>query len=163
METGEDGEEVVFLSPRTQLYYFDGKSWHERGKGSFKLNISVRKTHKEGDFQRRGRFIMRAHQTFRVLLNQPVFPKMQVGDSKGREPQGKHFSFAVIDEGRPIPYLLKVSDSDSVRFWTRSDCLLARWPTKPRQRRCIARFGICSKLYNMTLETDSVYRPRSNQ
>lgn len=51
---------------------------------------------------------MRAHQTYRVLLNQPVFKRMQVGGSKGQEPSGKNFSFAVIDQGRPTPHLLKV-------------------------------------------------------
>lgn len=59
--------------------------------------------------EKKARFIMRAHQTYRVLLNQPVFKKMQVGDSKGREPPGKSVSFAVIDQGRPMPHLLKVS------------------------------------------------------
>lgn len=33
---------------------------------------------------------------------------MQVGDRQGREPSGKQFSFAVIEEGRPTPHLLKV-------------------------------------------------------
>ena len=51
---------------------------------------------------------MRAHQTFRVLLNQPIFKQMAVGDSKGREPGGKNISFAVVDDGKPIPHLLKV-------------------------------------------------------
>ena len=51
---------------------------------------------------------MRANQTFRVLVNQPVFKKMQVGDRQGREPSGKQFSFAVVDRGRPTPHLLKV-------------------------------------------------------
>lgn len=50
---------------------------------------------------------MRAHQTFRVLLNVPVFKKMQVGDSKGNEPFGKSFLFAVIED-RPIPHMIKV-------------------------------------------------------
>ncbi|KAL8720298.1 MAG: hypothetical protein Q9225_002810 [Loekoesia sp. 1 TL-2023] len=102
VETGESGEQSIFLSSRAQLYYFDSGGWHEKGKGAFKLNVA------EDKGERKARFIMRAHQTFRVLLNQPVFKQMQVGDSKGREPQGKNFSFAVIDQGRPTPHLLKV-------------------------------------------------------
>ncbi|KAL8827725.1 MAG: hypothetical protein Q9170_006902, partial [Blastenia crenularia] len=101
VETGEAGERSIFLCPRAQLYYFDSGGWHEKGKGAFKLNVA------EDKEENKARFIMRAHQTFRVLLNQPVFKKMQVGDSKGREPQGKNFAFAVIDQGRPTPHLLK--------------------------------------------------------
>ncbi|KAL8680863.1 MAG: hypothetical protein Q9186_002982 [Xanthomendoza sp. 1 TL-2023] len=79
-----------------------GGGWKEKGKGAFKLNVS------DVEGERKARLIMRAHQTFRVLLNQPVFKKMQVGDRLGKEPQGKHFSFAVIDQGRPTPHLLKM-------------------------------------------------------
>ncbi|KAL8999114.1 MAG: hypothetical protein Q9169_002002 [Polycauliona sp. 2 TL-2023] len=101
VETGEAGEESIFMSPRAQLYNFDGGGWKEKGRGVFKLNVS------ESEGLRKARFIMRANQTFRVLVNQPVFKKMQVGDRQGREPSGKHFSFAVIDQGRPTPHLLK--------------------------------------------------------
>ncbi|KAI4123384.1 MAG: hypothetical protein LQ338_005281 [Usnochroma carphineum] len=106
VETGESGERSIFTSSRAQLYYFDGGGWHEKGKGAFKLNVA------ENADEKKARFIMRAHQTFRVLLNQPVFKKMQVGDSKGREPSGKNFAFAVIDQGRPTPHLLKLSDEN---------------------------------------------------
>ncbi|KAL9612258.1 MAG: hypothetical protein Q9167_003126 [Letrouitia subvulpina] len=105
--TGEDGENTIFMAPRTQLYLWNGEGWRERGKGMFKLNVTDLHL-EETESPPKGRFIMRAHQTFRVLLNQPVFDQMQVGNSKGQEPQGKNFSFAVIDDGRPVPYLLKV-------------------------------------------------------
>lgn len=106
METGEAGEQPIFTSSRAQLYFYDSGGWHEKGKGAFKLNVA------ETENEKKARFIMRAHQTYRVLLNQPVFKKMQVGGSKGQEPSGKHFSFAVIDEGRPTPHLLKVRTSN---------------------------------------------------
>ena len=51
---------------------------------------------------------MRAHQTFRLLLNAPIFKQMKVGDSKGNEPSGKSFAFAVIEDGKPTPYMVKV-------------------------------------------------------
>ena len=54
------------------------------------------------------RFIMRAHQTFRVLLNAPVLKGMIVGDGKGNEPDRKSFQFAAIEEGKVVPHLLKV-------------------------------------------------------
>ncbi len=60
--------------------------------------------------QKTGRFIMRAHQTYRVLLNTPVFKQMKVGDKDGNEPPGKSISFAVIEDGKPTPYLVKVRD-----------------------------------------------------
>ncbi|KAL8855028.1 MAG: hypothetical protein Q9221_000225 [Calogaya cf. arnoldii] len=104
VETGEAGEESIFMSPRAQLYNFDSGGWKEKGRGVFKLNVS------ESEGARKARFIMRANQTFRVLVNQPVFKKMQVGDRQGREPSGKQFSFAVIDQGRPTPHLLKLGD-----------------------------------------------------
>ncbi|KAL9008087.1 MAG: hypothetical protein Q9173_006753 [Seirophora scorigena] len=112
METGEAGEIAIFTSSRAQLYYFDSGGWHEKGKGAFKLNVADGGGDDEQPQEKKARFIMRAHQTFRVLLNQPVFKKMQVGDSKGREPSGKNFAFAVIDQGRPMPHLLKLSDEN---------------------------------------------------
>ncbi|KAL8698116.1 MAG: hypothetical protein Q9201_006754 [Fulgogasparrea decipioides] len=110
VETGENGERSIFISPRAQLYFYDRSGWHEKGKGTFKLNVAD-----DAREQKEARFIMRAHQTFRVLLNQPVFRKMQVGDSKGREPQGKNVCFAVIDEGRPTPHLLKLGDESEAK------------------------------------------------
>ncbi|KAL8793487.1 MAG: hypothetical protein Q9182_007665 [Xanthomendoza sp. 2 TL-2023] len=109
VDTGEAGEESLFLSPRAQLYIFDSGGWKEKGKGAFKLNVS------DVAGEKKARFIMRAHQTFRVLLNQPVFKKMQVGDRQGKEPQGKHISFAVIDQGRPLPHLLKLGDEGEAK------------------------------------------------
>ncbi|KAI4110464.1 MAG: hypothetical protein LQ339_001329 [Xanthoria mediterranea] len=109
VETGEAGEESIFLCPRAQLYNFDNGGWKEKGRGVFKLNVS------DSEGARKARFIMRANQTFRVLVNQPVFKKMQVGDRQGREPSGKQFSFAVIEEGRPTPHLLKLGDEAEAR------------------------------------------------
>ncbi|KAL8973010.1 MAG: hypothetical protein Q9183_000216 [Haloplaca sp. 2 TL-2023] len=106
VETGESGERSIFVCPRAQLYFFDKSAWHEKGRGTFKLNVNDDDTSAE----RKARFIMRAHQTFRVLLNQPIFKQMAVGDSKGREPGGKNISFAVVDDGKPTPHLLKLSD-----------------------------------------------------
>lgn len=92
------------MAQRAQLYHYYQSGWHEKGKGTFKLNVGD-----DNAKEKKARFIMRAHQTYRVLLNQPVFKQMQVGDPKGGEPQGKRFSFAVIDDGKPIPHIVKVS------------------------------------------------------
>lgn len=108
VETGEGGEDSIFSS-RASLYSFRDNAWKESGKGIFKLNIAAASSEDASSDQKTGRFIMRAHQTFRVLLNVPVFKKMQVGDSKGNEPFGKSFLFAVIED-RPIPHMIKLGD-----------------------------------------------------
>ena len=51
---------------------------------------------------------MRAHQTFRVMLNAPIFKQMKFGNSKGDEPKGRTLSFAVVENGKPTPYQIKV-------------------------------------------------------
>lgn len=51
---------------------------------------------------------MRAHQTYRVLLNAPIIPQMKVGDSRGEEPSAKSFAFAVVEDGKPTPHMVKV-------------------------------------------------------
>ena len=110
VDTGEDGEESLFTS-RASLFAFKDNAWKESGKGIFKFNVADTPA-KEGS-ARTGRFIMRAHQTFRVLLNAPVFKEMKVGDSRGNEPTGKSFAFAVIETGRPTPHMVKVRHSQA--------------------------------------------------
>lgn len=105
--TGEDGEQSIFSSPRANLYSWNGSAWKEGGRGTFKLNVSLPMSEGKTKVQKSGRFIMRAHQTFRVMLNTPVFKQMKIGDSKGNEPIGKSLSFSVIENGKPTPYLLK--------------------------------------------------------
>lgn len=59
--------------------------------------------------RRTARFIMRALQVFRVMLNTPVFQGMTFGGVGGEEQKGKQINFAVLEEGRPVPYMLRVS------------------------------------------------------
>lgn len=108
VDTGEEGEQSIFSSPRVNLYSWNGTAWKEGGRGTFKLNVPISNLNEASNLQKTGRFIMRAHQTYRVLLNTPVFKQMKIGDSKGNEPQGKSLSFAVIEDGKPTPYLIKV-------------------------------------------------------
>ena len=105
VETGEDGEDSIFSS-RAKLYAYRDNNWKEAGNGVFKLNVISSKNLE--DDRRTSRFIMRAHQTYRVLLNQPIFPQMKIGDRSGNEPAGKAFSFAVIEDGKPIPHMVRV-------------------------------------------------------
>lgn len=107
METGEGGEDSIFSS-RASLYSFRDNAWKESGKGIFKLNIAPASPEDASSDRKTGRFIMRAHQTYRVLLNVPVFKQMQIGDSKGDAPAGKSFLFAVIENAKPVAHMLKV-------------------------------------------------------
>lgn len=110
VETGEGGEDSIFSS-RASLYSFRDNAWKESGKGIFKLNIAPVSSEDDSSSSRKtGRFIMRAHQTYRVLLNVPVFKQMQIGDSKGDEPSGKSFLFAVIENAKPVAHMLKLAD-----------------------------------------------------
>jgi len=79
VETGEDGEESIF-SARASLYSFKDNAWKESGKGIFKFNVPAVSPEEAKGPQTKGRFIMRAHQTYRVLLNAPVFKQMKIGD-----------------------------------------------------------------------------------
>ena len=110
VETGEDGEETIFSSPRAALFRFDGSSWKEGGRGMFKFNVRGQISDVATEAQKSGRFIMRAHQTYRVLLNEPVFKEMLVGDAKGNEPKSRSFAFAVIEKGKAVPHMIRVSD-----------------------------------------------------
>ena len=52
---------------------------------------------------------MRTVGVFRVVLNTPVFKGMKIGDNAGKEPTGKMISLAGVENGKPIPLMLKVS------------------------------------------------------
>ena len=105
VNTGEDGEDTIF-SARAKLFAFKENNWKEAGNGTFKLNV-ISSRDSEDKFKG-SRFIMRAHQTYRVLLNQPAFTQIKVGDEQGSEPTGRTFAFAVIEDGKPIPHMVRV-------------------------------------------------------
>ena len=60
----------------------------------FKLNVSAPSPNDTSQKPKRARFIMRAFQTFVLILNVSIFKGMQVGDAKGNEPSNKSFAFA---------------------------------------------------------------------
>lgn len=111
VDTGEQGEESKFSSSRAKLYGFEDKAWKERGAGVFKFNVSPVDLSDDANPRQRARFIMRAHQTYRILLNTPVFKQMMVGDpvKKGQEPTSKSLLIAVVtEEGKAMPYQIRV-------------------------------------------------------
>ena len=107
MDTGEEGEESLLTCARAKLYAWEG-GWKERGAGAFKFNVATSYSGVSNEPQKKARFIMRAHQTYRVLLNTPVFKEMNIGDAKGNEPPTKQFFIAVIEGGKVTPYFVRV-------------------------------------------------------
>lgn len=149
VNTGEDDEETVFSSARAGLFSWDGAAWKEGGKGTFKLNIKIPGSENSEHTQGSGRLIMRAHQTFRVLLNTPVFKQMKVGDSKGNEPTSKSLSFSVIEKGKPTPYLIRVSkDHLSSEIDKRMLIRCKSLTMLSKVARFIMQFENCNKVYN---------------
>ncbi|KAI9870223.1 MAG: hypothetical protein M1830_004509, partial [Pleopsidium flavum] len=103
VETGEEGESTIF-SCKAKLYHFTEKEWKERGIGTFKLNV----VEVEESQKKTARLIMRTVGVFRVVLNTPVFKDMKIGDLAGKEPTGKMINLAGVENGKPVPLMLKV-------------------------------------------------------
>lgn len=119
MDTGEEGEESLFSSSRAKLYGWESGAWKERGAGVLKFNATTSATEDFEKQEMKARFIMRAHQTYRILLNTPVFKQMTIGDpiKKGEEPTAKSLGIAVVTEsGKPSPHLIRVSLQASPRL-----------------------------------------------
>ncbi|KAL9112945.1 MAG: hypothetical protein Q9227_002809 [Pyrenula ochraceoflavens] len=113
VETGEEAEETVF-SCKAKLYHFDTKEWKERGVGSFKVNVSDDKE-AEDPGKKKARLIFRTEGVHRVALNTPVFKDMKVGSNDGKEPNGKMLNLAAMENGKPVPLLLKTGSLDLAR------------------------------------------------
>jgi Ran-binding protein 3 len=64
----------------------------------------------EGDelTKKTARLLMRSDGVWRVILNSPVFKGMKAGDASGEEPSGKQVHLAGIENGRTVPFLLRV-------------------------------------------------------
>lgn len=97
------------MSCRAKLFANSGKEWKERGQGTFKLNVSE---DLQEDFEtsaKSARLLMRADGSHRVVLNTPIFKSMKIGDRGGKVPSGGSVLFTGIEDGKPVPLLLKVS------------------------------------------------------
>lgn len=57
------------------------------------------------------RMIMRTDGVLRVVLNSPIFKGMKVGDADGNEPTGKQINLAGIENGKSMPFLLRVCNT----------------------------------------------------
>lgn len=155
VDTGEEGEESKFSSGRAKLYGWEDKAWKERGAGVFRFNLSTSDTTDHTQQRQKARFIMRAHQTYRVLLNTPVFKEMMVGDplKKGEEPTSKSLLIAVVtEEGKAVPkavpYLIRVSlrSSPSITRHLLTFPYSSMIPARPGV--CTGRCGNCKSSSN---------------
>lgn len=109
VETGEDNEETIFSSNRASLYHFKKGGWQEAGKGVFKLNVPKGEP-EDGIPGMKPRFLMRAHQTFRLLVNAPIQADLNYGDWDGKEPKFRTFHFGQTADKGPVQlYQVKVS------------------------------------------------------
>ncbi len=128
------------FSCKAKLYHFTGKEWKERGIGTFKLNV----TEDENESRKTARLIMRTVGVFRVVLNTPVFQGMKIGDNAGKEPTGKMINLAGVENGKPVPLMLKVSlislssgvTTKRLRWHGRSEQLKSRKNYIVRSRKC---------------------------
>lgn len=105
MDTGEEGEDSVFTSGRARLLGFEERVWKERGSGTLKLNVATSYPEASETPLKKARFIMRAHQTFRVLLNSPILKEMKIDYFKTSK---KSLNIGVWEDGKLIPYLITV-------------------------------------------------------
>ncbi|KAI8595093.1 hypothetical protein EDD21DRAFT_281882, partial [Dissophora ornata] len=97
VQTGEEDEASLYQT-KGKLYADTEKThaWKERGKGTFKVNISREDT-------KLARLVMRTDGVLRLILNVSIFPDMNAvitGD--------KYVRFIGIEDNKPIPFLLKV-------------------------------------------------------
>ncbi|KAK3814265.1 MAG: hypothetical protein J3Q66DRAFT_371186 [Benniella sp.] len=100
VQTGEE-DEVNIYQTKGKLYADMEKthSWKERGKGTFRINVNMRDTS-------RARLVMRTDGVLRLILNVAIFPEMNAVITGE-----KYVRFVGIEDGTPIPFLLKVKDA----------------------------------------------------
>jgi hypothetical protein len=110
VETGEEQEKTYF-SCKAKLFQFTNQEWKERGIGTFKVNVRVTDGRED---KKAARMIMRADGVLRVMLNQPLFKGMKVGDPSGNEPKSKQVNLVGYEDGRTVPLLLRVRHSSTI-------------------------------------------------
>ncbi|KAG0378148.1 hypothetical protein BGX24_004613 [Mortierella sp. AD032] len=100
VQTGEENEMTIYQT-KGKLYADaeKTKTWKERGKGTFKVNVGRRDT-------KVARLVMRTDGVLRLILNITIFPEMNISISGD-----KYIYFMGIEEGKPISFLLKVKDA----------------------------------------------------
>lgn len=102
--TGEE-DEMTLHSIRAKLYVLRDGSWKERGTGQVRINRARRE---HGTV----RIVMRADGVLRVILNTPLFARMDVqhGGDKGNAglASDRFVRMVVLDDSKPLTVALKV-------------------------------------------------------
>jgi len=125
VQTGEE-DEVNIYQTKGKLYADVEKthSWKERGKGTFRINVNMRDTSRarlgkllqpfiskperrslktSSQFSITTQIVMRTDGVLRLILNVAIFPEMNAVITGE-----KYVRFVGIEDGTPIPFLLKV-------------------------------------------------------
>ncbi|KAI9704791.1 MAG: hypothetical protein M1836_006571 [Candelina mexicana] len=116
VETGEEGE-VTIISCRAKLFANTGKEWKERGQGTFKLNVTEGSEDDSDSSITSARLLMRADGSHRVVLNTAIFKSMKIGGRDGEAPTGGSILFTGIEDGKPVPLLLKVNKGNAADLY----------------------------------------------
>ncbi|KAG0250187.1 hypothetical protein BG011_008591 [Mortierella polycephala] len=100
VQTGEEDEMNIY-QVKAKLFADTEKThaWKERGKGTFKVNVGRKDT-------KMARLVMRTDGVLRLILNVAIFPDMNAVITGE-----KYIRFIGIEDGKPIPFLLKVKDA----------------------------------------------------
>lgn len=117
VSTGEEAEDEIFKC-RAKLYNYakvsetsDKKEWKERGVGDLKL-LASRGELEDSGAPLKGRFVMRADKSHRLLLNTPILKHGKYGTSEGKAPSNGLMLFTGTIDDKPVELLqLKVCSS----------------------------------------------------
>jgi Ran-binding protein 3 len=87
------------FSARAKVFEFDG-SWHERGVGVLKLNLSKppeeegQEEEEDDEKPQKARYILRSDGSQRVVLNSPIYKDFLIGkNTQGEKPDGSVLLF----------------------------------------------------------------------
>ncbi|KAG0286836.1 hypothetical protein BGZ98_004939, partial [Dissophora globulifera] len=96
VQTGEE-EEITIYQTKGKLYADIEKNlaWKERGKGTFKVNVSRKDT-------KSARLVMRTDGVLRLILNVAIFPEMNPSVTGDR-----YVRFVGVVDKTPVSFLLK--------------------------------------------------------
>lgn len=104
--TGEETEATVH-SIRAKLFVARKEGWKERGVGQVRINIA------KEEKMLAPRLVMRADAVFKLLLNAPLFPGMEVQGSGDNSDEGlssdRFVRMVVFEESKPVTIAFKVS------------------------------------------------------
>ncbi|KAJ2809358.1 hypothetical protein H4R20_000168 [Coemansia guatemalensis] len=89
-------DETCLYSTKAKLYELSAENWKERGGGQFKVN-------QRNNDPMRCRLVMRTDQTFRLILNVPLFAGMKLGSER----RFVRFTCLDTENMKPVTFALR--------------------------------------------------------